>query len=147
MKLKLDRKYKKKDYTIGKLYINGVYFCDTLEPHCIDWKKEKKVPGKTAIPEGNYQVSVDYFSPRFGNDAYYKQFANNGKVPRLMNVPNFDGILIHVGNYPKDTQGCILVGRNTVRGAVMDSCKTFSELYKKLRSARASYDPIIIEII
>ena len=73
----LVRKVFAKDRTLGELHLEGVgYFCDTLEPHCIDWSKEKKVAGKTAIPEGRYKVKVGW-SPRAGKN-----------VPWLKNVPH-----------------------------------------------------------
>ena len=141
MELKLVRKYKKSGYTIGKLYIDGVYFCDTLEDTdrglrqdaAYATNKRLKVHGQTAIPTGRYQVTLGVQSPRFKLKAAY-QFCN-GYLPRLLNVPCFDGVLIHIGNYPKDTEGCILVGRNTVKGAVMESTETFKKLYSKLKSA------------
>ena len=97
----------KPEYTIGKLYIDGLYFCDTLE----DTVREKKIAGKTAIPEGTYQVIVNR-SPKFKRD-----------LPLLLDVPNFEGIRIHRGNTVKDTSGCILVGENKVKGKVINSTK------------------------
>lgn len=86
MKLQLQRNFKG-DYTIGKLYINNTYFCDTLEDKVRDMPKELKVWGKTAIMEGTYKIIINY-SPKFKRD-----------LPRLLNVPFFEGILIHRGNY------------------------------------------------
>lgn len=80
----------------------------------------KKIYGKTAIPTGVYVVQMGR-SPKF-----------NRVLPRLLNVPGYEGILIHNGNYPKDTLGCILVGKNTVVGAVMDSKATLEKLLAKL---------------
>ena len=105
MKLLLKRIAQKPDYTIGRLYIDGQYFCDTLE----DTVREKKIMHKTAIPEGTYEVIVNR-SPKFKRD-----------LPRLLNVPNFEGILIHRGNTPNDTSGCILVGENKVKGKLVNS--------------------------
>jgi hypothetical protein len=142
MDLKLVRKYKKEKYTIGKLYVDGKYFCDTLEDtdrgmkqtDALAANKRKKVKGETAIPTGRYQVTLGVQSERFKNKAQYK-FCN-GYLPRLLNVPCFEGVLIHIGNYPKDTEGCILVGRNTAVGAVMDSTATFLKLYEILKGAK-----------
>ena len=107
MNLLLKRIALKPEYTIGKLYIDGQYFCDTLE----DTVREKKIAGKTAIPEGTYQVIVNR-SPKFKRD-----------LPLLLDVPNFEGIRIHRGNTVKDTSGCILVGENKVKGKVINSTK------------------------
>lgn len=109
MELLLERKYLKAAYTIGCLWIEGTRFCDTLEDRVRDLKQEPKVPGATAIPAGRYEVIVNR-SPRFGRD-----------LPRLLDVPGFEGILIHRGNTAKDTAGCILVGENRLPGQVLNS--------------------------
>lgn len=103
--LTLKRIAKRPTYTIGRLYINGEYFCDTLEdtdrglsqslPASVN--KAKKLKGRTAIPTGKYRITLQIQSPRFSKIAFYK-FCN-GYLPRLINVPAFDGVLIHVGNY------------------------------------------------
>lgn len=142
MKLKLHRVYKGDDYTIGKLYIDGVAFCDTLEDKYRDLSKEPKVPGETCIPNGTYKITMDVISPKYSRRKQY-DFCN-GKLPRLLNVPKFEGILIHIGNYPKDTEGCILVGVNSVKGAVMNSTATFKRLYEILLTDK---DNITIEIV
>lgn len=139
MELLLLRKYKKSGYTIGHLYIDGVYYCDTLEDTDRGMRqgaayaenKRKKVPGATAIPTGRYVVTLGIQSPRFRNRAVYR-FCG-GYLPRLLDVPCFDGVLIHIGNTAKDTDGCILVGRNQKVGAVVDSTSTFVGLYDRLR--------------
>ena len=94
MELKLIRETKTNDSTIGKLYINEIYHCYTLE----DKEREVKVQNVTAIPKGKYEVIVN-FSNRFQQ-----------QMPLLLNVPNFVGVRIHWGNYSKDTEGCILLG-------------------------------------
>lgn len=112
MEMILTRIAKRKTYTIGRLEIDGTYFCDTLEPRWRDvgWGRPgKKVAGRTAIPEGRYAVAVT-FSPRF------KRW-----LPLLLHVPMFEGIRIHAGNSAEDTAGCILPGLNTVKGRVTDS--------------------------
>ena len=117
----LVRKVFEKDRTLGELYLEGIgYFCDTLEPHCIDWSKEKKVAGKTAIPEGTYKVKVAWSPKRKRN------------VPWLQNVPHFSGIQIHPGNYPNDTRGCILVG-SAEKNVLVSSRVAFSCLMEKLK--------------
>ena len=120
MKMTLIRKVFAKDRTLGELHLEGTgYFCDTLEPHCIDWSKEKKVAGKTAIPEGRYKVKVGW-SPRAGKN-----------VPWLKDVPHFKDIQIHTGNIPGHTRGCILVG-SAESDRLVDSRLVFGYLMKKL---------------
>jgi len=138
MKLELKRIFKGNDYTIGKLYINGSYFCDTLEDKdrglTQDMPLEEinkiKVYGKTAIPTGTYQVSLDIISPKFSDFKKYAAYKFcDGYLPRLVNVPGFDGVLIHIGNDEEDSSGCILVGTNSVKGKVTNSTSTFRKLY------------------
>ena len=117
MKLRLERKYKKEKYTIGNLYVDGVFFCNTLEDVDRGLTQEttaleiaeKKVYGETAIPTGTYKVVLDVYSPAFGKKDYYKHFCG-GYLPRLLNVKGFNGILIHRGVHQDHTEGCILVG-------------------------------------
>lgn len=142
MKLILERAYKGPTYTIGKLYIEGQYFCDTLEDvdrglkqsDTVSVISSKKVYGKTAIPTGEYSVVTNIVSPKFKNRQWAK-FCN-GKLPRLINVPGFEGILIHVGNKPEDTLGCILVGYNKIKGQLIDSTSTFQKLYDIISKAQ-----------
>lgn len=130
MRLELKRIAKREDYTIGRLYVDGEYFCDTLEDKVRDLTRETKVYGKTAIPEGTYEVTLRIQSPRFSQKKQY-DFCK-GYLPRLLGVPSFEGVLIHVGNTAADTEGCILVGKNTVKGMVTDSSATFRKLYDRL---------------
>lgn len=142
MELLLRRIARRDTYTIGKLYIDGVYFCDTIEDRDRGLKQSlpasvnraKKVQGATAIPIGRYQVTLKMQSPRFKNKKQY-EFCD-GYLPRLINVPAFEGILIHIGNSNRDTDGCILVGRNTKVGKVLKSGVTFRALYAKLKEAK-----------
>lgn len=126
MKLTLKRIALKSDYTIGKLYIDGKYFCDTLEDTVRDLTKDPKIPGATAIPAGTYRVSVTY-SPKFGRD-----------LPLVENVPYFTGIRIHRGNTAADTSGCILVGENKAVGKVLNSTLYEKELTEMLSDAERS---------
>lgn len=131
MLLTLKRTYKGPEYTIGKLYINKEYFCDTLE----DAIREKKIYAETAIPFGKYEVTISY-SPRFKKN-----------LPLLLNVPNFEGVRIHSGNTKDDTEGCILVGFNKAKGKVLDSRVTFTRLMNKLKPIFEMKEKIEIEII
>lgn len=125
MELLVKRRALNFKYTIGSLYINGVYFCDTLE----DTVRGTKIAGITAIPYGTYKITMDVVSPKFKDRSWAKPYG--GKLPRLLNVPNFEGVLIHVGNTAEDTSGCLLVGKNKVKGKVVDSTNTFMELMEK----------------
>lgn len=128
MRLTLKRIANRKDYCIGKLYINGKYFCDTLEDvdRGLDDSmteeeiKRLKVKGQTAIPVGIYTVLMTY-SPK------YQKI-----MPLINNVKGYSGIRIHSGNSSKDTDGCLLVGKNTVVGRLTDSRNTFNALFKRL---------------
>lgn len=135
MKLRVERKYIGSSYTVGRLEVDGSYFCDTLEDRVRDLTSEKKVPGQTAIPAGEYDVIVN-ISPRFKR-----------KLPRLLNVPGFEGILIHRGNTPEDTAGCILVGENKVKGKVINSTPYEVKLTAMIERAQSSGEIITIEII
>lgn len=142
MEIKVRRIAKRQGYTIGRLYVDGRYFCDTLEDADrglgsgmpLEKISRLKVYGQTAIPTGRYAVTLDVVSPKFKDRAWARPYG--GKVPRLLNVPGFDGVLIHVGNDASDTSGCILVGRNTVVGKVTDSTATFHAFMGKLLAAK-----------
>lgn len=139
MRVLIDRKYKKELYTISNLYIDGKYFCNTIEDTDrgltqstpLEEIRKKKVSSKTAIPSGIYKVTLDVVSPKYSKNSYYKTVCNS-KLPRLLNVPGFDGILIHCGNTEKDSAGCLIVGENKVKGQVINSRNTFEKLYKEL---------------
>ena len=118
MKIKLKRTFKGAEYTIGKLYLNDEYFCDTLED--VVRPEGRKVAGKTAIPTGEYKVVLTE-SKRFKK-----------LLPLLINVPNFTGVRIHSGNTHHDTEGCILVGENKVKGRVINSRATMNRLMAQL---------------
>ena len=137
-KLLLKRIARKAGYTIGKLYIDGAYFCDTLEDTdrldkgmTAAQLAAKKIPGQTAIPEGTYKVIVNV-SPKFKR-----------LLPRLVNVPGYEGVLIHRGNTPADTAGCILVGENKQVGKVLNS--TFYE--DRLVDMLKHVNNIVIEVV
>lgn len=147
MKLFLERKWPKADYTVGRLYVDGKFFCNTLEDTVRDLSRgTAKIAGQTAIPAGTYRVTLDVVSPKYSNFSRYpwaKPYG--GRVPRLLDVPFFDGILIHPGNTPEDTSGCILVGENSAPGRVLNSVATFRKLMDEcLLPARGS--GITIEI-
>ena len=128
MRLTLIRKYKLPTYTIGKLYIDGEYFCDTLEDKdrgltdsmFVSEISKIKIKKETAIPTGTYKVTITY-SNRFKKN-----------MPLINNVKGFEGIRIHSGNINQDTEGCILVGFNKVKGNVINSRDTYNKLFSVL---------------
>lgn len=121
MVLRLDRIHKLSDCTIGKLFIDNVFECYTLE----DVVRAVKIPNETAIPAGAYDVVIDD-SPK------YKRL-----MPHILDVPNFIGIRIHSGNTDKDTSGCILVGDtlDLPNQRILNSRIAFNRLFRKLQAA------------
>ena len=124
--LTLTRIAKRADYTIGRLEDkNGIKICDTLEPTWRDYKGgELKVPRKSAVPEGTYPVVVTK-SKKFGK-----------YLPLLVGVPGFEGIRIHSGNTVNDTEGCILVGQNLIKGKVLLSRLTLEKLMRLIENEK-----------
>lgn len=124
IKLRIKRIAKQPTYTIGKLYIDDKYYCDTLEDtdrglkqsDSLEQIKAKKVYGQTAIPTGEYYVNLTY-SPKF------KRI-----LPVIYDVKGYEGIRIHSGNTPADTLGCVLVGYNKIKGKVINSKDTLNQL-------------------
>lgn len=155
MKLKVERRWPKVTYTIGRLYIDGIFYCNTLEDRDrgllqtdpLPTIQKRKIAGETAIPKGTYDVLMNVTSPKYAGVAWYYNFCR-GKMPRLKDVPGFDGILIHPGgsNGPLDTRGCILVGRNTKVGKLTDSRACFQEIYRLMKQAADRGEKITIEI-
>lgn len=153
MKITVDRKWKKKNYTIGRLFVNGELFCNTLEDtdRGLDQKqpltiiRNRKIPNQTAIPTGTYEITLNVISPRFSKYEYYMDVCD-GKLPRLLNVPGFDGVLIHVGSNANNTSGCILVGYNKNKGQLADGKMVFAKLYDLMKDAKNRDEKIIIEI-
>ena len=154
MELIVDRKWKRQSYTISNLTIDGKWLCNVLEDTdrglddsmSVAKIKELKKSSATAIPRGTYEVTLDVYSPKFGSKSFYKEVCN-GKLPRLLNVKGFEGILIHAGNTDKDSAGCLLVGQNKVKGQVINSQATFKELYKLLKDVHDKGEKITIKIL
>ena len=132
MRIELVRIAFKDTYTIGKLYVDGTYFCDVLEDkdRGLDSSMteseilEKKVKGQTAIPTGHYNIDITY-SPK------YKRM-----MPLLLDVKGFSGIRIHSGNTSKDTEGCIIVGKNKQVGMVLESRDTYKRLFEMMQGEK-----------
>ena len=142
MKLELYRKYRKNGYTIGLLYADGKFVCNTLEDTdrgLTSAMSERqiasiKVKGKTAIPTGVYSIIVTY-SPRFKK-----------QMPLLNNVKGFEGVRIHSGNTANDTEGCILCGKNTEVGKVTSSRIWTEKVYELINNAIRKREIVTIEI-
>ena len=137
MKLRLQRRAFLPKYTIGTLFVDGARFSDTLED--TDRQLETrgcsaKIKDQTAIPRGTYTITLPV-SPKFGR-----------KLPRLNNVPCFDGILIHRGNTDVDTSGCILVGENKVVGKVINSTPYEEKLVKLIGAAIVGGETVTITV-
>ena len=142
MELRLERKYRNNNYCIDKLYINGKYFSDALEDPdrgltdnmSLEEIKKIKIKGNTCIPYGTYNITITY-SPRFKKN-----------LPLLNNVKGFDGIRIHSGNKPQDTEGCLLPGFNKVKGQVIDSRVTTDKLIAQIQQVLNKGEKVTITI-
>lgn len=141
MRITLERFIRGPEFTIGSLSIDGVWHCWTGEdavrddPNPTTPQNEGKVYGQTAIPAGTYHVIVN-LSPRLKK-----------RMPRLLNVPGFDGILIHKGNDAGDTSGCILIGAKVDSPTRISDCQNvFDELFQKIDYAYGSGEGVTIEI-
>lgn len=130
MNLKVIRKTLTDKSTTGDLYVNGEFFCFTLE----DVVREVKAPGKTAIPAGKYRVTIDY-SNRFKK-----------LMPHILDVPGFAGVRIHSGNTDQDTEGCILLGLTIGKDFIGSSKDAVNKLMGPLDSAIKSNEDVWIEI-
>lgn len=154
MEILVERKWKKDNYTIGNLYINGKWFSNTLEDKDRGLKdsmslteiKTLKKSRITAIPTGTYEVTLNVVSPKFSKYPFYNSI-NGGRVPRLLNVKGFDGILIHVMDGPKGaelSEGCIGIGRNLIKGGLLQGKEYYKKLYDILKNNK---DKITIKIV
>ena len=160
IELRLRRTALRPTYTIGKLEqnVNGKWqwLCDVVEDAVRDLNKngkfdngEQKIWGQTAIPYGTYRITMHVQSPKFSNYnkyPYAKRY--NGYMPRLMNVPHFEGILIHPGRSANSSAGCLIVGENKVKGGVVNSVATWERLMDNVFiPAQKSCEKITIEIV
>ena len=154
MELVVDRKWKKQNYTISNLFIHGEWFCNVLEDKDRGLKdsmpiheiKCLKQCNTTAIPSGCYKITLDAISPKYSTKHFYKEVCD-GKLPRLLDVKCFDGILIHTGNNEKHSSGCLLVGYNKIKGQLVNSKDAFKSLYKRLKEAKTKGEEITIKIL
>ena len=153
MKITLTRIYTCPSYTIGRLRVDNKYVCDVCEDMDrgldqswpLDRIRKTKVYRQTAIPTGTYKVTLAVKSPKMSQQAYYRNFCD-GYLPRLIEVPGYDGILIHKGNKASQSAGCLLVGYNTEKGKVLRSQEAFERLYGILKAASDKGEKISITI-
>lgn len=142
MEIIIKRIAKKSNYTIGKLYIDGKYFCDTLEDKdrglndnmSVDKILSIKVKHETAIPTGTYNMNITY-SPKFKK-----------QLPLILNVKGFEGIRVHSGNTDKDSSGCVILGQNKVVGKVINSRVTCDKFNTTLTGAKNRKEKITLKI-
>jgi len=142
-----------KDYVIGHIFVDQKYICDSLEDkwrNLSDDMSEKEVKkikakGQTCIPRGRYKITLNVISPKFYQKAYYKAFCG-GKLPRLIDVKGYSGVLVHCGNDASHTEGCVLCGFNRIKGRLVDSKTAFERLYTKMKRAQKDNEEIWIDI-
>lgn len=157
MKLKVERIKNGPTYTIGKMYVDSKYFCDTLEDldrglldsMNVEEVKSKKIYGETGIPKGTYKVTLDIVSPKFSQYLFYMEVCK-GKLPRLLDVKGYEGILIHVADGPKKDKllyGCIGIGERQADDSLANGKKVFKTFYSLLESAKKHGEDITIEIV
>lgn len=153
MKLTLKRRIKEPEYTIGTLYIDNTQFSDTLEDRDRGLSdsqtgadiKNIKVYGQTAIPTGTYTIDMNTVSSKFKDRSWAIPY--QGKIPRLLNVKGFTGVLIHPLNTAEESLGCIGVGVNSQKGKITNSTTYFHNLMKQLVAANNNNEVITITII
>ena len=149
MELKLVREDFTKESTIGSLYVNGIFECYILEDTDRGLTDEMSVQqienikqyGVTAIPYGRYQIKRTK-SERFSKEKGYTVI-----MPLLLNTKGFKGIRIHIGNFPKDTLGCLLCGRKKGVNQIMESTKATQQLEKKIEGAELNGEEVWITIV
>ena len=154
MRLKLIRMYKKATYTIGQLLVDGAFFCNTLEDKDRGLTQDTELPvikaakmyGETAIPSGVYDIDMETCSPKYAEVEWYHKLCK-GYMPTVENVPGFTRVLIHPGNSPLDTYGCVLVGENKVKGRLINSRATFAKLYNLMKAAHVRGEAITLQIV
>lgn len=156
MEILLIRRYPKSDYTIGRLFINGVLQGNTLEDtdrglsDAMDERviRNRKIYGKTAIPKGRYRIDMTTVSPKFSKYPFYMEICQ-GKLPRLRGVKGFEGILLHVADGPKGAdllEGCIGIGMNRIKGQLCEGKETFKKVYTLMKEAHDRGETIYITI-
>ena len=156
MEILLIRKYPQSDYTIGRIFVDGVLRGNTLEDtdrglsDAMDEStiRSRKIYGKTAIPRGRYTIDMETVSPKFGKKKFYMDVCQ-GKLPRIKNVKGFEGILLHVADGPKGAdllEGCIGVGVNRAKGQLCEGKDVFTKIYRLMKDAHDRGETIYITV-
>lgn len=144
MELSLHRLTSSKDFTIGKLYVNGAFECYTLE----DEARTVKVKGETRIPAGRYEVKLQKAGKL--HDKYLVKFGETFHVGMLniADVPNFAGVMFHIGNDDDDTEGCPLVGKRAdhVKGYLYESEVAYRQFYAKVAEVLLCGEKVFVTI-
>lgn len=149
MEVLVKRVFNCETYCISHIYINGEYICDGIEDTdrmlddsmSVEYIKKHKVYAKTAIPTGTYKLVMNVISPKFREKEYYMNFCR-GRMPRLLDVKGFDGILWHRGTTEKDSAGCLILGYNKIKGKVLYSQFAFEKVYTLLKAAYKAKEEI-----
>ncbi len=152
--IKVERRWKMENYTISRLYLNGVRYYEALEDKdrglvqtdSLEKIKKVKVKGETAIPKGKYLVDMNTVSPKYAKIAWAKKLCG-GKMPRLVDVPGWEGVLFHPLTDASQTEGCIGVGKNLVKGKILESRACFEHIYKEMKAAHDRGEQIYVEIV
>ena len=157
MEIILIRKFKKENYTIGDITIDGEFICNSLEdkdygfttttdPEIIKATKRAH-PKQVAIPAGRYEVKCSIYCGMSDRHKWYRTTSCDGKIPRLYKVPGYTGILIHCGTTADHSAGCILVGYNTIKGMLTDSKKAFTHICDRIMGALNRGEKVWIRIV
>ena len=133
MKIEVKRDVRNEKFTLGKMYIDGEFFCYTLEDPVR--QAGVKIYGDTAIPAGKYEVTITYSN-------HFKKL-----LPLINEVPGFEGVRIHGGNSADDTNGCILIAKNrdSIRGIIWGSL--FADFTARVKAAVNNKQQVYITII
>lgn len=152
MQLRLDRYMSNEKSTLGRLYLNNELFCYVAE----DAFHMPKIKGKTRIPAGSYRLHLKPLGSSHFDTNYTNKFGNvfhKGMI-ELENVPNYVGVLIHIGNDADDTEGCLLVGLSPIEKAdehgsyrVASSTDAYKKLYPLVRDALHRHETVTIRVV
>jgi hypothetical protein len=143
MKILVQRFHSTKNYTAGLMYIDGEFVCFTLE----DEKRDVKVYAETRIPSGIYTLSLQTSGSL--HTRYKAKFSFHKGMLLLNSVPNFSGIMIHIGNTDKDTAGCLLVGHTFCLGCskITDSQKAYEKIYPRISAALLNDETVNVHVV